>query len=577
MDRISTWLWRHRGRVFLGFVTLVVVDGVGLVMPLVIGRAIDDITIGRANLLVYALWILGLAFVALVLRFAWRLLLIGTARRIERELRAKLYGHLLSMPASFYNETRTGDLMAHATNDVEAVTRACGFGLITIIDPLVMIPVSLAVMLSIDARMTLYAAIPLPILTVVMLAFGRVIHRRFERAQEAFAAVMEKVRENVSGVRVLKSFAQEPGAERDFVATNRRLVDENMSLVRVHGVFHPLIELLGGATLAIILWVGGASVVRERVSLGDFVAFAQYLSMLIWPMIAVGQAVSLIQRGSASLQRINALLALRADIAEPAAPKALAGASIEVRDLTFVYPNAGDRANEKALANVRLDVPEGATLGVVGLTGSGKSTLAHVIPRVFDPPAGTVFVGGVDVRDLSLAELRAAIGFVPQDPFLFSATIAENIAFGRPDAPRDAIEHAARLAGIHDEIVAFPDGYETRVGERGLSLSGGQKQRVAIARALLGDPRIVLFDDPLSAVDAEREEVILANLRQFFRGRTCVLIAHRLSAVRDADEIVVLDAGRIVERGQHDDLVALGGIYARVWTLQQAEREAKTR
>ncbi len=572
MDRISTWLWRYRGRVFAGFVTLMVVDGTGLIMPLLIGRAIDDLTAGQAKLWVYGLWIVGLAFVALVLRFAWRLLLIGTARRIERDLRAKLYGHLLAMPASFYNETRTGDLMAHATNDVEAVTRACGFGVITIIDPLVMIPVSLGVMLSIDVPMTLYAAIPLPILTVVMLGFGKVIHRRFERVQEAFSAVMEKVRENVSGVRVLKSFAQEPGSERDFAKTNQRLVDENMSLVRVHGLFHPLIELLGGATMAIILWVGGASVIRGRVSLGDFVAFAQYLMMLVWPMLAVGQAVSLIQRGSASLQRINSLLALPADIAEPEGACPLVGASIEVRHLTFVYPGSEDRANAASLSDVTLHVPEGATLGIVGLTGSGKSTLAHLIPRVFDPPAGTMFVGGVDVRDVSLAELRASVGFVPQDAFLFSATIAENIAFGRPAATRDEVARAAELAGIHDEILAFPDGYDTRVGERGLSLSGGQKQRVAIARALLCDPRIVVFDDPLSAVDAEREEVILANLRQYFRGRTCVLIAHRLSAVRDADEIVVLDKGRIAERGRHEDLVLRGGTYAKVWALQQAER-----
>ncbi len=575
MDRISTWLWRYRGRVFAGFLALVVVDGATLVMPLVVGRAVDDLATGRQHLVQYGLWILGLAFVALVLRYVWRLLLIGTSRRIERALRAKLYAHLLSMPASFYNEMRTGDLMAHATNDIDAVTGACGWGLITIIDPLVMIPVSLGIMLSIDVRMTLYAAIPLPILTVVMLTFGKVIHRRFERVQEAFSALMEKVRENVSGIRVLKSFAQESGSERDFAPTNQRLVDENMSLVRVHGVFHPLIELLGGATLAIILWVGGASVTRGQVSLGNFVAFAQYLSMLIWPMIAVGQAVSFLQRGSASLQRINVLLALPAEIAETASPQPLEGSSLEIRDLTFVYPGAEEQASP-ALSNVTVRVEEGATLGVVGLTGSGKSTLAHLIPRVFDPPDGTVLLGGVDVREIPLGELRAAIGFVPQDPFLFSATIAENIAFGRPDAEREEIERAAELAGIHDEIAAFPDGYETRVGERGLSLSGGQKQRVAIARALLCDPKIVVFDDPLSAVDAEREEVILTNLRQFFRGRTCILIAHRLSAVKEANHIIVLDKGRLVESGRHDELIARGGIYARVWALQQAERKVES-
>ncbi|MEW5827088.1 MAG: ABC transporter ATP-binding protein [Candidatus Bipolaricaulota bacterium] len=574
MDRISSWLWRFRGRVGAGFLALVVVDGATLVIPLVIRRAVDDIGAGSARLLLYALWIVGLAGIALVLRFAWRLLLIGTARRIERDLRAKLYGHLLSLPASFYNETRTGDLMAHATNDIEAVTRACGFGLITVIDPLVMIPVSLGIMLSIDPRMTLYAAIPLPILTFIMLAFGRIIHHRFERAQAAFSAVMEKVRETVSGIRVLKSFAQEPGSEVDFAATNQRLVEENMSLVRVHGLFHSLIQLLGGATLAIILWVGGKSVIGGRVTLGSFVAFAQYLSMLIWPMIAVGQAVNLLQRGSASLARINALLAVQPDVSEPEVPMGLQSAALAFRGLTFVYPG-GDRAGTPALADINLEVAEGETLGIVGLTGAGKSTLAHLILRVFDPPPGAVWVGHVDVRDVSLPELRASIGFVPQDAFLFSATLAENIAFGRPDAARTEIERAAQLAGIHDEILTFPLGYETRVGERGISLSGGQKQRVAIARALLCDPKIVIFDDPLSAVDAEREEVILGNLRAFFRGRTCVLIAHRLSAVKEADRIVVLDKGRLVEQGRHEDLVREDGIYARVWALQQAERRAE--
>ncbi|MCX6094757.1 MAG: ABC transporter ATP-binding protein [Candidatus Bipolaricaulota bacterium] len=574
MNQIRQWLWRYKGRVAAGFVCLTIVDVATLFVPLVLSDAIDRLTAGDGNLLVSGLLIVALAVVAFVFRYFWRLFLIGTSRRIERDLRARLYDHLLSLPASFYNETKTGDLMAHATNDIEAVTFACGFGLITILDPLVMIPFSVGVMLSINVRMTAYAVLPLPILTIVMLAFGRVIHARFEFVQAAFSATMEKVRENVSGIPVLKAFVQEEGSERDFARTNQTLADRNMSLVRVHGLFHVLIELLAGATLALTLWIGGGSVIRGAVSLGNFVAFSQYLSMLIWPMIALGDAVNIFQRGRASLGRIGVLLAVRPTIAEPESPRAMNGTRIEIRDLTFTYPAAGAAA--PALRDIDLTLEEGTTLGIVGMTGSGKSTLAHLIPRVFDPPPGAVRIGGVDVRDVSLADLRKTMGFVPQDAFLFSATIAENIAFGRPDASRDKIERAAQLAGIHDEILAFPDGYETRVGERGLSLSGGQKQRVAIARALLLEPQVVIFDDPLSAVDAEREEFILANLREFFRGRTSILIAHRISAVRNADRIIVLDEGRIVDSGRHEELAAREGIYRRIWTLQQAERRTVT-
>jgi ATP-binding cassette subfamily B protein len=570
MNRITQWLWRYKGRVAAGFVCLAIVDVATLFVPLILSDAIDRLSAGNGNLLVSGLLIVALAVVALVFRFLWRLFLIGASRRIERDLRASLYEHFLALPASFYNETKTGDLMAHATNDIEAVTRACGFGLITVLDPLVMIPFSVGVMLSIDVRMTLYAILPLPILTIVMLTFGRVIHERFESVQEAFSATMEKVRENVSGIRVLKAFVQEEGSERDFARTNQTLANENMALVRVHGLFHPLIELLSGATLALTLWIGGGRVIRGAVSLGNFVAFAQYLSMLIWPMIALGDAVNVFQRGRASLGRIGVLLAVRPEIVGPEAPRPMQGTRIEIRDLTFAYSSAD--GTPFALSGINLDLEEGTTLGIVGMTGSGKSTLAHLIPRVFDPPPGTVRIGGADVRDVSLAELRKAIGFVPQDAFLFSATIAENIAFGRPNASRAEIERAAQLAGIHDEIAAFPQGYETRVGERGLSLSGGQKQRVAIARALLLEPQVVIFDDPLSAVDAEREEVILANLREFFHGRTSILIAHRISAVRNADRIIVLDGGRIVDAGRHEELAAREGIYRRIWTLQQAER-----
>ena len=572
--RKSLWglMWTYRGRVFAGLLALIVVDAAGMGVPLIVRDAINRIGRGDAKLLHSALWIVALATVAMLFRFLWRYFFIGSSRRIERNLRAQLFQHLLSQPASFYNERRTGDLMAHATNDIDAVTRACGFGVLTIADPLLMIPVAVGIMLSIDPRLTLLAVLPLPLLTLMMLGFGKIIHRRFESVQEGFSTLMEKVRENVAGIHVVKAFVQEEGTERDFAGANQSYVDRNMHLVRVWGMFHPLIELLSGATLAIILWVGGSAVVRARLTLGDFVAFTQYLSMLAWPMIGLGWAVNILQRGKASLGRINELLAVEPAISAPSEPRPLQGTSIELRNLSFRYPDV-DGVGQPALEAVNLRINEGETLGIVGLTGAGKSTLAHLIPRLFDPPPGSVHIGGVDVRSLDLSELRESIGYVPQDPFLFQASVADNIGFGNPDVPRKKVEEAAKQAGIHDEIRGFPDGYDTEVGERGISLSGGQKQRVAIARALLLDPRILILDDPLSAVDAEREELILGNLREVFRERTTLVIAHRISAVMNADRIIVLERGRIVEEGCHQQLVGAGGTYQRIWTLQQAERQ----
>ena len=575
MRGLFNWLWKYRMRVLAGFLSLLLVDGAGLVVPLVIRDAIDRLARGEGGVLRSGLYIVGLAIIVMVFRFLWRYFFIGTARRIERDLREKLYQHFLTLSASFYNTHKTGDLMAHATNDIDAVSRACGFGLLTIADPLFMIPVAVGIMLTIDPRLTLYAILPLPILTAFMLGFGKVIHRRFETVQQVFSELMEKVRENVAGIRVVKSFVQEDGTARDFARVNERFVDKNMALVRVWGLFEPLIELLSGATLAIVLWIGGISVIHESITLGDFVAFSQYLMMLTWPMISLGWAVNILQRGSASLGRINRLLAAQPEITDPPHPRLPHGTHIEVRHLTFAYPSENGTAPVPALHDITLAVDAGTTLGVVGLTGAGKTTLAHLIPRIFDPPPGTIYLGGVDVRDLPLAELRRKIGFVPQDPFLFSATIRENIAFGNPDAAEKEIEHVAQLAGVHDEIINFPAGYDTRVGERGISLSGGQKQRIAIARALLLDPPIIIFDDPLSAVDAEREAFILRNLHQFFRNRTSIIIAHRLSAVMHSDQIIVLDHGRIVESGTHAQLLSHDGIYRRIWRLQQAQQEVR--
>lgn len=566
MRYILQELWKRRWRLFLGVIALFIVDGLQLIVPLIVRSAVNDLVGGRGGRLdFYALYLTVIAFLVFLFRFGWRYFIFGTSRLIEQDLRSRLYAHLLRLPQGYYIQHPTGELMAHATNDLEAIRFACGQGVLMLSDALFIASFSLAVMLGISPRLTLYAFIPLPILALVVLRFGRVVHRRFQRVQEAFSQLTERVREGLSGVRVVRAFAREEGMERAFHETNLMNVQVNMALVRIQGVFEPTVGFLAGLGTGFILWFGGRGVLAGELALGDLVAFTSYLGMMVWPMMALGQVVNVLQRGAASMVRIQTILSTEPEIQSPPRPHPLpAPKTIEFRNLTFHYPGVA----KPVLREVSLRIEEGMTLGVVGLTGSGKSTLVRLIPRIYDPPPGALFLGGVDVRELPLAELRSLIGVVPQDVFLFSTTIRENIAYARPEATDEEIWRAAELAGIAEEIRSFPNGLDTVVGERGLTLSGGQRQRVGIARALLLDPPILILDDALSSVDAQVEEEILRNLREVLRRKTAIIVAHRISAVRDADWIIVLSEGRIVEEGDHERLLRRGGLYAHLAELQ---------
>ena len=567
MRDIASYLLKYKKNVFIGILMLLVVDGTQIVIPMVIQRVIDRIALGRvtpSGLFKYALIILGLALIIAVFRFLWRWFIIRTARLIEERIRNELYEHILKLPARFFMKMKTGDIMAHATNDLDAIRMSMGIGVVATTDVVIISTFSLIAMISISPKLTLYAMIPMPFLSFVVLKFGKLIHSRFEAVQRAFSNLTETVREYVSGIRVIKAFAQEKGAVEEFSHINRNFVDVNMKLVKVFGLFHPIIMFFATLTTGITLLAGGTSVILNRVTIGQFVAFNYYLGMMVWPMIAIGWATNVLQRGAASMKRVKRILHEEPEPVHLGLKRRIEG-DIEFKNLTFSYDG------KPILENISFLLERGTKLGIMGRTGSGKSTLVLLIPRIYDPPPGSVFVDGKDVLEYNLISLRKSIGYVPQDGFLFSTTIRENIAFGREDATDEEIEWAAKMAEIYDEIMEFPDGFDTLVGERGVTLSGGQKQRIAIARALLVNPSVLILDDALSQVDAETEAKILANLREFMKERTSIVVSHRVSAVMDADLIIVLENGRILESGTHEELLEQKGIYYDFYEMQRFE------
>ncbi len=517
--------------------------------------------------------LLAVALVGGVGRYGMRQLLNSGSRRVETDLRDQLYRHLQRMSAEFYDRYPTGDVMARTTNDLLAVRMVAGPAMMYLMDTTMRALLIAPAMAAINMRLTLLALLPLLGLPVVMVSLGQRIHRRSQAIQEQFSELTSHAHENLSGVRVVRAYRQERAETAGFERLSDDYLDRNLSLARVQGLFYPVLGLLGGLSGLVVLYVGGRLVMAGSVSVGEFVAFGVYLAMLVWPMIALGWAVNLVQRGAASMGRINQLFREPVAIAEPAEPAVLpparGGRSVEFRDVWFAYPGARERG--AVLQAISFRVEAGRSLAVVGATGSGKSTLVDLLVRAYDPDRGAVLLDGVDIRRLPTGALRAAIGFVPQETFLFSETLRDNVLLGAPDDGR--LERVAEVAQLTEALPALPDGYDTMLGERGINLSGGQKQRSAIARALAQEPPVFVLDDALSAVDAHTEAKILGALRGALAGRTSIVVSHRLAAVRDADRILVLDEGRIVEEGAHAELIARGGRYWELLRRQQLEEE----